>query len=183
MQNKALFLDRDGVINVDHGYVHKAKDFEFVPGIFDLVRAANANDYKVIVVTNQAGIGRGYYTESQFHALTEWMCQQFKLNGCRIDAVYFCPYHPEHGIGEYRRESDCRKPAPGMLLQAQKDHNINLQASVFVGDKPSDMAAGRNAGIQNLMYFSDEKVLNGERKKISTLHEVLHDFFLICENN
>jgi D-glycero-D-manno-heptose 1,7-bisphosphate phosphatase len=172
MQSKALFLDRDGVINLDHGYVHKPEDFEFVPGIFHLVRAANVKNYKVIVVTNQAGIGRGYYTEAQFHALTRWMRQQFELNGGRIDAVYFCPYHPEHGVGYYRRESDCRKPAPGMLLQAQIEHNLDMQASVLVGDKPSDMAAGQVAGVGCLLHFRANS-MDANNTVIHDMHEAL----------
>jgi D-glycero-D-manno-heptose 1,7-bisphosphate phosphatase len=172
MPSKALFLDRDGVINIDHGYVHKPEDFEFVQGIFDLVRVAKTKGYKVIVVTNQAGIGRSYYTEEQFQALTDWMCDQFKRNGGCIDAVYFCPFHPEHGVGNYKRESECRKPAPGMLLQAQKEHDIDLEASIFVGDKPSDMAAGQAAGVGNILYFSCEP-LSGNVRQIKTLAEVV----------
>jgi D-glycero-D-manno-heptose 1,7-bisphosphate phosphatase len=172
MRIKALFLDRDGVINIDHGYVHKPEDFEFVPGIFELVRVAKTKGYKVIVVTNQAGIGRGYYTEEQFQASTNWMCNQFELNGGRIDAVYFCPFHPEHGVGDYKRESVCRKPAPGMLLQAQKEHDIDLQASIFVGDKPSDMAAGQAAGVGALLYLNGEP-LGGNVRQILTLAEAV----------
>jgi len=152
----ALFLDRDGVINVDHGYVHTPEHFEFLPGIFELVRAANAAGYLVVVITNQAGIGRGYYTEAQFHALTAWMRAQFEAEGGRIDAVYFCPYHPEHGIGEYRRESEFRKPGPGMLLQAQRELGIAMDRSLFVGDKPSDMEAGRAAGVATLLHLDGE---------------------------
>lgn len=156
MRQPALFLDRDGVINVDHGYVHRPEDFEFMPGVFDLVRTANHLNYRVVVVTNQAGIGRGYYSEMQFHALTDWMQERFKAQSALIDAVYFCPFHPEHGIGEYRRESDCRKPGPGMLLQAQRDLNIDMGKSILIGDKPSDMAAGRAAGVTTLLHLKGE---------------------------
>lgn len=157
MNRPALFLDRDGVINVDHGYVHRPEEFEFVEGIFELVATANGAGYLVVVVTNQAGIGRGYYGETQFHALTDWMKIKFSEHGGIIDAVYFCPYHPEHGIGAYRRESEFRKPAPGMLLQAQSELGIDLERSIFIGDKLSDMAAGRAAGVGTLLH------LNGER--------------------
>ena len=153
MSQPALFLDRDGVINVDHGYVHKPEDVEFVDGIFELVAAAKRAGYLVVVVTNQAGIGRGYYSEDDFHALMDWMKARFVERGGQVDAVYFCPYHPEHGIGEYRRESDCRKPAPGMLLQAARDLDIDLASSIFVGDKPSDMAAGRAAGVGTVLQL------------------------------
>jgi D-glycero-D-manno-heptose 1,7-bisphosphate phosphatase len=153
MLRPALFLDRDGVINVDHGYVHRPEDFEFMPGIFKLVRAANERGYLVVVVTNQAGIGRGYYSEAQFLSLTEWMKERFKAESARIDAVYFCPFHPEHGVGEFRRESECRKPGPGMLLQAEKDLDIDLRGSILVGDKPSDMAAGKAAGVETLLHL------------------------------
>jgi D-glycero-D-manno-heptose 1,7-bisphosphate phosphatase len=172
MPSKALFLDRDGVINIDHGYVHKTEHFEFLPGIFELVRVAKTKGYKVIVVTNQAGIGRGYYTEQQFQALTNWMCDQFALNGGRIDAVYFCPFHPEHGVGDYKRESDCRKPAPGMLLQAQRENDIDMKASIFVGDKPSDMAAGLAARVATLLYLNGE-TLGGNVIQILTLADTL----------
>jgi D-glycero-D-manno-heptose 1,7-bisphosphate phosphatase len=157
MNRRALFLDRDGVINVDHGYVHRPEEFEFVGGIFELVAAANRAGYLVVVVTNQAGIGRGYYSEAQFHELTHWMRDRFAEHGGQIDGVYFCPYHPEHGIGEYRRESEFRKPAPGMLLQAQSELGIDMGQSIFIGDKPSDMAAGRAAGVGTLFYLCGEK--------------------------
>ena len=156
MTKPALFLDRDGVINVDHGYVCKSEDFHFVEGIFALVAEANLAGYWVVVVTNQAGIGRGYYSEADFHALTAWMKARFVAHGAHIDAVYFCPFHPEHGIGEFRRESDCRKPAPGMLLQAGLDLGIDFEKSLFVGDKPSDMAAGRAAGVGTLLHLGGD---------------------------
>ena len=161
MSRPALFLDRDGVINVDHGYVHKPEDVEFVDGIFELVAAAKKAGCLVVVVTNQAGIGRGYYSEADFHKLMDWMKASFAELGGQIDAVYFCPFHPEHGIGEYRRESDCRKPGPGMLLQAQRDLNIDMGRSIFVGDKPSDMAAGRAARVRTLLHLGGMAVDEG----------------------
>lgn len=150
----ALFLDRDGVVNVDHGYVHRPADFEFLDGIFDLCRAAKAQGYWIFVVTNQAGIARGFYTEDDFHALTEWMRAEFKAAGAEIDAVYFSPYHPEHGIGDYKRESECRKPGPGMFLQATREFEVDLARSVLVGDKISDIEAGLAAGVASNLLFT-----------------------------
>lgn len=144
---KALFLDRDGVINVDHGYVHRVDQIEFCDGIFDLVRHARALGYAVVVVTNQAGIGRGFYTEADFRKLTAWMLAEFDRRGAKIDRVYHCPDHPVHGLGEHRRESSWRKPNPGMLLQAARDMGLVLQSSVMVGDKGSDIVAGQRAGV------------------------------------
>ena len=156
MKRPALFLDRDGVINVDHGYVHTPEGFQFVDGIFEVVATANQAGYLVVVVTNQAGIGRSYYSETQFHALTDWMKERFAERGGQIDAVYFSPYHPEHGIGRYRRETDCRKPGPGMLLWAERELDVDMGRSIFIGDKPSDMAAGRAAGVGTLLYLDGE---------------------------
>ncbi len=150
---RALFLDRDGVINVDHGYVHRAEQMEFCPGIFDLVRQARARAYAVVVVTNQAGIGRGYYSEADFQALSEWMLGEFARRGAEIDRVYHCPYHPQHGIGPYRCESPWRKPNPGMLLQAAADLNLILAQSLLVGDSPSDIEAGQRAGLRHTILF------------------------------
>ena len=152
-KRRALFLDRDGVINIDHGYVYRQDQFEFVNGIFDLCRKAVALDYLVFVVTNQAGIGRGYFTEKQFHELTAWMCQAFLVQGIKIERVYFCPFHPEHGVGDYKRESSFRKPGPGMLLEAARDYGLDLASSVLVGDKETDIAAGLAAGVgRNVLY-------------------------------
>jgi len=172
MKKPALFLDRDGVINLDHGYVHTPEKFEFVDGIFEVVAAANRAGYIVVVVTNQAGIGRGYYSEAQFYALTDWMKAKFAEQGAQIDAVYFCPYHPEHGIGKYRCESEFRKPAPGMLLQAQRELNIDLSSSVFVGDKASDIQAGRAAGVGRLLLLGGAD-LSPDSSPVQQLSDVL----------
>ena len=153
MMRAALFLDRDGVINVDYGYVHKPENFDFIDGIIELVATANARGYLVVVVTNQAGIGRGYYTESDFHALMAWMREQFSSRGAHVDAVYFSPFHPESGIGHYRRQSDCRKPGPGMLLRAKEELHIDLAHSILIGDNLSDMQAGQAAGVGTLLHF------------------------------
>lgn len=153
----ALFLDRDGVINHNHGYVHKRENFDFIDGIFDLVRYAYHLHYKIVVITNQAGIARGYYTEEQFHQLTDWMCQQFLSAGAPIDKVYFSPYHPIAGLGQYLKDDVCRKPHPGMILQAQKDITIDLSRSVLIGDTVSDILAGTAAGVGTNLLFAAER--------------------------
>jgi D-glycero-D-manno-heptose 1,7-bisphosphate phosphatase len=163
MKNIALFLDRDGVINVDYAYVHTVSNFHFVDGIFDLVCAARQANYLVVVVTNQAGIGRGHYTEDDFHALTNWMKEQFLERGGKIDGVYFCPYHAENGVGIYRKVSHWRKPEPGMLLQAAKDLDVDLARSIMIGDKDSDMQAASRAGIEVRCHF----VANNKREVAS----------------
>jgi D-glycero-D-manno-heptose 1,7-bisphosphate phosphatase len=170
IKRSALFLDRDGVINVDYGYVFKPEDFHFIDGIFELVAAANRLHYLVVVITNQAGIGRGYYTESDFHNLTDWMLSQFAIRGARIDAVYFCPHHPEATIEKYRQESQMRKPAPGMLFKAANDLNIDFKTSIIVGDKDSDMQAGLAADVQVLLQFNKEKRIG---KRIDHLRDIL----------
>lgn len=143
----ALFLDRDGVINVDHGYVCTPERTEFVDGIFDLVRTANQHNYLVVVVTNQAGIARGFYSESDFREYMAWMGGEFERQGSWLDAVYYCPHHPTAGSLGYSGACSCRKPAPGLILAARNDLDIDLAASVLVGDKPSDIAAGHAAGV------------------------------------
>jgi D-glycero-D-manno-heptose 1,7-bisphosphate phosphatase len=156
MKERALFLDRDGVVNVDSGYTHRQDQFAFIPGIFELVAEATRRGYKTFIVTNQAGIGRGYYTEQDFWTLMDWVTEKFAEAGGSIQRTYFCPHHPEHGVGPYHQECACRKPAPGMLLQAAHDYDIDLGHSVFLGDKKTDMAAGRAAGVGALLYMGDE---------------------------
>lgn len=149
----ALFLDRDGVINIDHGYVSTPDEFQFVDGIFDLCRHATNIGYLIVVITNQAGIARGYYDEDAFLRLTEWMCATFSERGAPIAKVYFCPFHPEFGIGAYKRDSSFRKPGPGMILQAAAELGIDLGRSTLVGDKETDIQAGIAAGVScNLLY-------------------------------
>lgn len=144
---RALFLDRDGVINHDAGYTSSTENFLFIDGIFNLCRAARQSGYLLIVVTNQAGIGRGYYSEDDFFALTEWMCDRFKAEGAPIADVFYCPFHPEHGVGDYKKESSDRKPNPGMLLRAAVKYGIDMKHSIMIGDKNSDMQAASNAGV------------------------------------
>ena len=154
--NKALFLDRDGIINIDHGYVYKQSEFEFMPGIFEICQHAMQKGHMIIVITNQSGIGRGKYNESAFNQLTTWMIAEFAKQQVIITDVYFCPHHPTAGIGHFLTECDCRKPAPGMLFKAAKQHQIDLSQSVFIGDKMSDMQAAYSAGIkQRILCHSD----------------------------
>ena len=145
--NRALFLDRDGVINEDYGYVHKIEDFHFREGIFDVCREAQQAGMKIIVVTNQAGIGRGFYTEEDYKQITLFMITSFQKANVSITGVYHCPYHPLHGIKHYKRDSYDRKPNPGMLLKAIRDHRVSPEYSIMVGDKPSDELASSRAGI------------------------------------
>ena len=152
----ALFLDRDGVINVERHYVHRREDFEFVDGIFALCRQAVEAGMALVVVTNQAGIGRGYYTEAQFHLLTDWMRAQFAERGVMLDAVYFCPFHPEHGLGRYKADSFDRKPHPGMILRARDELGLDLVRSVLVGDNATDIAAATVAGVGRTILLAED---------------------------
>ncbi|WP_448187552.1 D-glycero-alpha-D-manno-heptose-1,7-bisphosphate 7-phosphatase [Azospirillum sp. sgz301742] len=144
---KALLLDRDGVVNVDHGYVCEVGHFAFLDGIFALARRAVDRGYRVAVVTNQSGIARGYYSESQFHALSRWMAGEFERHGVSLAGIFHCPYHTAGTVAPYVRESFWRKPNPGMILEAQRRLNLDLARSLFLGDQPSDMAAARAAGV------------------------------------
>lgn len=173
MAQPALFLDRDGVINIDHGYLHRPEDVVFVEGIFELVAAAKARGYVVVVITNQAGIGRGYYTEADFHRVMQWMEGEFAAHGGRLDGVYFCPDHPEHGLGPYRRVCSCRKPAPGMIVRAAAELGLDLAGSVLIGDKNSDLEAGRAAGVGTLLKFGADGNLPPLAKRIASLQEAI----------
>lgn len=144
----AAFLDRDGVINADRGYVSQREAFEFLPGVFDAVRELRRLGFVPVIVTNQSGIGRGFYSETDFNRLTEWMQQRFTAEGAPIEAVYFCPHHAVEASDAYRRTCDCRKPAPGMLLAAERDLALDLSRSAMFGDRASDLEAAQAAGVR-----------------------------------
>ena len=149
----ALFLDRDGVLNEDRGYVHRWEDFCWIPGAREAVAAFNARGWWVFVVTNQSGVGRGYYAEDDVHALHAWMSEALAAAGARIDAFYHCPFHPEALEDRYRHpDPPDRKPNPGMLLRAMADWPVDAARSVMVGDKAIDLEAGRRAGVRSLLF-------------------------------
>jgi D-glycero-D-manno-heptose 1,7-bisphosphate phosphatase len=163
MQGSALFLDRDGVINVDRGHIHRSDQFEFVPGIFQLARFwTNELRRPIVVVTNQSGIGRGYFDESAYAHLTRWMCDRFEAERAAITRVYHCPYHPVHGVGEYRRDHPWRKPNPGMILQAVSDLGLDPARCAIVGDKKSDIEAGAAAGLGLRILLASGRSEDGE---------------------
>jgi len=140
--NRALFIDRDGVINTDKVHVAEIERFDFTAGIFDLCRKYADAGYRIIVITNQAGIAKGYYTEHDFLELTSWMIAEFKQHNIEIARVYHCPHHPD-----FTGKCNCRKPEPGMILTAAEELNFDISNSVLIGDKESDLEAGRRAGI------------------------------------
>lgn len=154
MSRKALILDRDGVVNREVGYLSRVEDVEWVPGIWELCRAARAAGFVIIVVTNQSGIARGLYTEEQFRSVMRWMGEQFAAEGVAMAAYYYCPHHPEHGVGAYKRDCVDRKPGPGMLLRAAQELDLDLAASVMVGDRCSDVGAGNAAGVGRVFLLS-----------------------------
>jgi D-glycero-D-manno-heptose 1,7-bisphosphate phosphatase len=174
-QSPALFLDRDGVINEDFGYVHRPEDTVFIPGIFELVRTANMAGYKVIVVTNQAGIGRGYYSESDFHEYMDWQRNEFLRRDAVVDAIYFCPHHPDFGLGKYKRKCDCRKPMPGLINKAAREMDINLRLSLLVGDKMTDIYSGVSARVGTLGLLNREpsSLEHDSLVHLPTLHEAI----------
>ena len=164
----ALFLDRDGVINIEKNYLHKKEDFEFIEGIFDLCKAYKAKGHHLVVVTNQSGIARKYYSEMDFSTLTFWMLGEFSKQGIEIDQVYHCPHHPD-----ISGECECRKPKPGMLLQAQKDFNIDMANSILVGDSERDIEAAHRAGLKETYLFTSEPKETQATKNIQKLSEIL----------
>ena len=150
----ALFLDRDGVVNHEVGYLYLPTQVSFVDGIFPLCRTAQSLGYRLVIVTNQSGIARGLYATAQFEDLMAWMRQEFTREGAPLDAVYHCPYHPEHGIGEFKREHEDRKPSPGMLLRAARDHGLDLSRSLLIGDRCSDIAAANSSHLRQAFLLA-----------------------------
>ncbi len=159
---KVAFLDRDGVINVDYGYVASREQFEFIDGVFTICHVLRDLGYALIVLTNQSGIARGYYAEQDFLDLSQWMCEQFTKQGVPLLDLFYCPHHPQAVIPYYHKNCRCRKPFPGMIEQACHKYPIDLQKSIMIGDKVSDMQAAKAAGIGRFYLFSQEVVVQEE---------------------
>ncbi len=174
MRNRALFLDRDGVVNEEVGYLHRADEVRFVNGIFSLCRTAAGLGYRLIVVTNQAGIARGYYSEADFEMLMEFMRGELRAEGIELDAVYYCPFHPEHGVGRYKQEHEDRKPGTGMLRRGAREFGVVLSESVLVGDRCSDVGAANAAGLLQafLMSGTEAARCGGDYVSVESLAEV-----------
>ncbi len=150
---RACFLDRDGVINVDEGYVGTIERFHFIPGIFEALQKLQQRGFKLIVVTNQSGIARGYYSHEEYERLTRYMLEKFAKRGIEIMAVYHCPHHPDENC-------DCRKPKPGMIVRAAREHNIDLASSWLVGDTMKDIEAAQRAGIKNMVLLDNKRLID-----------------------
>lgn len=159
---KIIFLDRDGVINVDTGYTHKVSDFQFENNAIEGLELLRDNGFEFIIITGQSGIGRGYYTERDFLKFNNHVVSKLEKHGIKVLKTYFSPYHPEKGIGKYRKATRCRKPGPGMLEEAEKDFEIDNKNSWMIGDKWADVKCGKNFGIKSILLKtgkggSDEK--------------------------
>ena len=148
----ALFLDRDGVINVDHNYVYRVEDFEWIEGARETIARFNGMDWLVFVVTNQSGIARGYYTEEQMQTLHDWITVELAAAGAHIDRIYHCPFHEEGTIARYTRDSYDRKPKPGMLIRAMTDFPVIKERSFLIGDKQADLDAAKAAGVRGFLF-------------------------------
>ena len=153
MSIKTIFLDRDGVINKEINYLHKIEDFEFIDGVFETCRYLISLDYQIIVITNQSGISRGFYTEKDFQIITEWMIAEFQKNDIIILDIFHCPHLPNSNC-------NCRKPKPGMLLDAKYKHNIDMQNSWLIGDKEIDIIAANSSGITNTILVKSGHKIN-----------------------
>ena len=173
MSVAVAFLDRDGVINVDSGYVGRWEDFEYLPDAVEGLKQLQNGGFKLIVVTNQSGIARGYYTETDFLSLTETMTADLSAKGVTLAAVYYCPYLEDADLEPYRVASYLRKPEPGMLLKAAQEHDIDLSRSIMVGDKVSDMVAAERAGVPDRYHVTEGRPHEASTKVSSLLEAAL----------
>lgn len=181
--NKVVFLDRDGTINKEVNYLYKIDEFEFISGAIDAIKIFHKLGYKVIVITNQAGIARGFYEEKDVLTLHNYIDGRLKEYNTYIDAYYYCPHHPEGTIEKYSVRCICRKPNIGMIEQAKKDYNIELSESIFIGDKESDIRAGKNAKVGKTILVKSGYFLDEENSLADEIYENLYQYALSLRNS
>ncbi len=174
--DKIVFLDRDGTINKEVNYLHRPEDLQFLPGAAEAMKALKDAGFKLVVITNQAGVARGYYTCEDVEALHRFMNEQLKVLGAEVDAFYYCPHHPVHGIGIYKKECHCRKPGTGMFEMAEKLFEVDKSRSYMIGDKLIDVEAGVNYGVTGILvgtgYGASERQASKDKKEMP-----LYDFY------
>ena len=174
--NKAVFLDRDGTLNIDYGYVHKIDDFHFIEGSIEALKKLKEMGYLLVLVTNQSGIARGYFSEQEFLQLTEWMDWSLADRGVDLNGIYYCPHHPEAKLAEFKQDCDCRKPKSGMLLQAIEELNIDPARSIMIGDKIEDLFAGQGAKIRtNILVRTGKEVTAKEEDEADYVLDSIAD--------
>ena len=156
MSKPAIFFDRDGVLNVDVGYLYKIEDFQWIDGAIEAIKYYNDKDYYVFVITNQSGVARGFYTEIDIHKLHNWMNQELAKYGAHIDEFFYCPHHVKGIIKEYSFDCECRKPKIGMIKKAVDKYDVQLDSSLLIGDKDSDIECAENAGIKGLKFNAEK---------------------------
>ncbi|MCE5284533.1 MAG: D-glycero-beta-D-manno-heptose 1,7-bisphosphate 7-phosphatase [Pelosinus sp.] len=179
----AVFLDRDGTINIDKGYFYRPEECEFEEGSIEAIGLLNQAGYKVFVISNQAGIALGHFNEAQVDELHNWIQAELLKHVAHIDGFYYCPHHAKLGIGQYKTTCDCRKPAPGLLVKAAKEWNIDLANSYMVGDHNSDVEAGRAAGVQSIFVRTghgshEEAFVAAEVPRAANLYEAVKKYIL-----
>lgn len=150
----AVFLDRDGTIIEDTGYIKSPAEIKFIPGAIAAIKQLQSAGYKIIIISNQAGIARGFFSEDILQTIDKTIHRHVLSGGGHIDGSYYCPHHPEHGVYPYKQECDCRKPLPGLIKKAEKDLALDLSRSFMIGDKTTDIEAGGNAGVKTVLVLT-----------------------------
>ncbi|MBR2179788.1 MAG: HAD family hydrolase [Selenomonadaceae bacterium] len=166
--NKAIFFDRDGTLNVEVGYLHEFEKFKWIEGAIEAVKFCNDNDYLAIVVTNQSGVARGYYTEADIIELHQNMNEELKSHGAHIDDFFYCPHHTEGVVAEYSIDCECRKPKPGLVETACKKYDIDKSKSLMIGDKTRDVECAINAGVRGVL-FNEDNLLSVLKRALNQL--------------
>lgn len=178
---RVIFLDRDGTLNEEVNYLYRKEDLKILDGVPEALRMFRDQGYRIVVITNQAGVARGYYKEEDVQVLHAYMNELLRAQGAEIDAFFYCPHHPEHGVGEYKKVCCCRKPEIGMFQQAEKLFAVDKNSSWMIGDKLIDVRAGRNYGVRTVLVGTGygkaehENALAGEELPYDIYAETLKD--------